>query len=222
VKDLLPGLYHAPNVHPLVVHFPVALWTAALLFLGIGSLRRRDDLFRAGCWLIYLGLAGAAVSVGTGLWAEDKLGHDSPGHELVHVHRTWMIVASGFGVLTAGAAFLLRKRTAGVFRWAITGAMVVTVTVMTLGADRGAELVFRYGVGTRRDVLHPVEKHDGRGEHGGAAGPSDPSPAVRPAESASAGPTPSAEPQTPTRDAAPPPAPKKAPRHDHAPGEHGH
>lgn len=177
MKELLPGLYHAPNIHPLVVHFPIALWVAALLFLGLGSLRRRDDLFRVGCWLLYLGLAAAAVSVGTGLWAAEKLGHDSPGHDLVHVHRNWMLVASGFGALTAGAAFLLRKRMSAAFRWAITGGMIVTVALMTLGADRGAELVFRYGVGTPRDVIHPVEEHHGQPEQGGATAPSTSSPA---------------------------------------------
>ena len=209
MSDLLPGLYHAPNVHPLVVHFPIALWIVALLFLGLGSLRRRDDLFRVGCWLVYLGLAGAAVSVGTGLWAEEKLGHDSPGHELVHVHRNWMLVASSLGALTAAAAFVLRKRMSGKARWAITMAMVVTVGVMTLGADRGAELVFRYGTGTRRDVLHPVEQHHDHGDHGDTAQPSAPSAA--PMEKQAPAPR---DPSSPT--------PSEEPRHDHEHGEHQH
>ena len=204
MKELLPGLYHAPNIHPLFVHFPIALWIAALLFLGLGALRQRDDLFRVGRWLLYLGLAGAAVSVGTGLWAAEKLGHDSPGHELVHVHRNWMLVASGLGALAAGVAFLLRKRSGGMHRWAIVAAMVIIVGVMTLGTDRGAELVFRYGVGTLADAPDSVEERHEHGEHGGANRPGSERPSTC----------------TATPDAGPSP-PDQVPRHE-APPEHRH
>lgn len=29
IEQLLPGLSSAPNVHPMVVHFPIAFWAAA-------------------------------------------------------------------------------------------------------------------------------------------------------------------------------------------------
>ena len=37
MNDLLPGLELAPNVHPVFVHFPIALWPTALLFYALGT-----------------------------------------------------------------------------------------------------------------------------------------------------------------------------------------
>ena len=157
--DILPGLAHSSNVHPMFVHFPMVLWIVALGFFAFGAVRRSDDLVRMGRWFTYLGLVGAAAAVATGLWAEEQLGHHSPGHGLVHVHRNWMLVASALGGLTAVAAFFVRKRADATARWAFFAVMFVVTGVTLLGADRGAELVYRYGVGTGCDVLHPADEH---------------------------------------------------------------
>lgn len=66
MRDLLPGLYGAPNIHPRVVHFPIALWLSALLFWALAVVRKQDDLWRVGRWLLYLGTVGGLVAVAVG------------------------------------------------------------------------------------------------------------------------------------------------------------
>lgn len=39
---LLPGLAGAPNVHPIFVHFPVALWPTALLLTVVVTILGAD------------------------------------------------------------------------------------------------------------------------------------------------------------------------------------
>lgn len=160
LEEIFPGLAHVPNVHPLFVHFPIALWLVAGLFCVIGSLRQRGDLFAAGRWLLYLGALGAAVAVGTGLWAADTMGHDSPGHELVHVHRDLMLAASGIGLTATTAAWVLRKRQSAGARWGFTA-----LALATIGADRGAALVFQYGIGTAAQAPPAVEDVDNHDHH---------------------------------------------------------
>lgn len=172
-EEILPGLAHAPSVHPLVVHFPIALWLVAGLFCLIGVLRQREDLFAVGRWLLYLGALGAAVAVGTGLWAADTMGHDSPGHELVHVHRDFMLVASGIGLTATIAAWALRKRQSVGVKWGITALALATIGVLTIGADRGAALVFQYGIGIAEQAP-PADGHvDSHADHTGALGPDE-------------------------------------------------
>jgi uncharacterized membrane protein len=164
MENVLPGIVHAPNIHPLFVHFPIALWSVALLFWGISVVvakKERPWLF--GRWLLYLGTLAALVTAATGLIAADRMGHDAPGHDLVHVHRDFMLAATGLGLATTAAAFLLRNAT-GVRSKAIPLVMlIVTVLVMTVGADRGAELVYRYGIGTAGESppsTHADHHHD--------------------------------------------------------------
>lgn len=172
MSELFPGLTMAPNIHPLIVHFPIALWSAALFFSVVGALRAHEDLFRTGRWLVYLGTLGAAAALATGYWATEKMGHDAPGHDLVHVHRDFMLIASGLGLLTTGLFFWLRTRTRGTGRWVCVAALALTVAVMTLGADRGAALVYVHGVGVAVDAAPPPKDdhdHSEMDAHGAAA-----------------------------------------------------
>jgi uncharacterized membrane protein len=75
-------------IHPLVVHFPVALWIVSLLF-DVFAWYRQDPLYRrAAYWLVGLGLLGAVVSVGSG-WI-DLLGYERGGVEPGIVRRHWI------------------------------------------------------------------------------------------------------------------------------------
>lgn len=144
IEQLLPGLSSAPNVHPMVVHFPIAFWVAATGAWLLAVARKRDDAWRFGLWLHLLGVLGAAIAVAFGFWATDKMGHDSPGHDLVHVHRDIMLWATGLALIVTALGWW--KRTAKL-RVPLTAMSVVLVSLLAIGADRGAELVFRYGIG---------------------------------------------------------------------------
>jgi uncharacterized membrane protein len=64
-------------LHPLAVHFPLALWLTSALF-DLLAWRREDPLYRrAAYWLVGLGLLGALVSIALG-WI-DLLAQESAG-----------------------------------------------------------------------------------------------------------------------------------------------
>ena len=74
-------------LHPLAVHFPLALWPTSTLF-DLLAWRREDPLYRrAAYWLVGLGLLGALVSIALG-WI-DLLAQESAGvgAALVLKHR---------------------------------------------------------------------------------------------------------------------------------------
>ena len=141
MDQLLPGFDTALNIHPMFVHFPIVLWPTALLFWIVGWLRSREDLFKFGRWLLYLGFFSSLITVGTGLWAVEQMGHDAPGHDLVHLHRNWMIAATVMGSITAGLAFLTRKKIPLFSPLVLIFLLSITNIVAVFGADRGALLV---------------------------------------------------------------------------------
>lgn len=166
MEQFLPGVSSAPNLHPMVVHFPIAFWMVATAAWLLAVARRRDDAWRFGLWLHLLGMLGAAVAVAFGFWATDKMGHDSPGHDLVHVHRDIMLWATGLALIVTALGWW--KRTAKL-RAPLTAMSVVLVGLLGVGADRGAELVFRYGMGVAHEAppeLTHTHSHDG--DHGEA------------------------------------------------------
>ncbi len=56
-------------IHPLVVHFPIALWLMSTLF-DLMVWRREDPAFRrAAYWLVGIGMLGAALSIAFG-WVD--------------------------------------------------------------------------------------------------------------------------------------------------------
>ncbi len=97
-------------IHPLVVHFPVALWLTSLLF-DLMAWRRDDAAYRrAAYWLVGLGLLGAAVSIAFG-WV-DLIAYERGGVEPAFVRRHWIhsVPAYSASVLYL-ANFLWRWRT---------------------------------------------------------------------------------------------------------------
>jgi uncharacterized membrane protein len=64
-------------LHPLAVHFPLALWLTSALF-DLLAWRRNEPLYRrAAYWLVGLGLLGAVLSIALG-WV-DLLAQESAG-----------------------------------------------------------------------------------------------------------------------------------------------
>ncbi len=166
----MPMLFDFRNaLHPLFVHFPIVLWLAALVVLALSLSASEQARWRAGCWLLHAGGIAALAAVGSGLWAAELLGHDSPGHDLVHVHRNTMLVAAGLGLLSSAVALVRRREPTKAVKVGVVGLLAITVIVTMVGADRGAELVYRYGVGVERAVP-PVGAPHGHGEDGAGHG----------------------------------------------------
>lgn len=125
-------------IHPMVVHFPIALWLTSTFFDLLGW-RRSSTFFRdAAFWLLGLGLAGAGLSIifgWTDLLSQMRQGVGT-GLLLRHNTHSWLAYLATAAYL---AAFLWRWRTAnrtapGVLLLSLLGAALVIVTAY-LGAD---------------------------------------------------------------------------------------
>jgi len=159
LDSILPGLSHAANIHPMLVHFPLALWLTALLLHLVGMMRDSYGIRQCGRWILYLGTLGGLAAVLTGFLAADQLGHHSPGHDLVHLHRNLMVAATSFALAICILAWSAARRESRRNQWLLALLLVALAGLATLGADRGAYLVFGKGAG----VHAPEAGHSGHG-----------------------------------------------------------
>lgn len=95
--------------HPLVVHFPIALWITSGLF-DLLYLWRGDAFHaRAAKVLIGLGLIGALAAVGTGFLDIGRFSPEELGPAFLGQHRTHQAFAVA-ATLTYAVSFALRLR----------------------------------------------------------------------------------------------------------------
>ncbi|HSB82594.1 MAG TPA: DUF2231 domain-containing protein [Candidatus Methylomirabilis sp.] len=119
-------------IHPLVVHFPLALWLTSALFDFL-AWRQEDPMFRrAARWLVGLGLLGAGLSILFGwmdLLVQERQG---VGTGLLLQHRTHSLVAY-LATASYVASFLWRVRmrdriAGGLLTLSLLGALLIAVT----------------------------------------------------------------------------------------------
>jgi uncharacterized membrane protein len=144
---VFPGVQHLQNIHPLLVHFPIALLSAATLMYWLGFLARRESWLWTGLWTLVLGALGAAAAVGSGLYAEPGVMlAPSVKTALLANHKRIMIavlILSAFLALWAMAARPMPARGRVVF----LTTLVVVVALIAKGADYGGRMVYDYNAG---------------------------------------------------------------------------
>ena len=147
LSAVLPGVDHLQNLHPLVVHFPLALLPAAAGFYVLAWILRRETLAWTALWLLLAGTTSAAVAVGTGLRAEQGVMVDPTVREhLLEHHEDWMLATLGASVALTAWALAARPFPAK-GRALFVLLVVVALAIMARGADYGGRLVYDYNAG---------------------------------------------------------------------------
>lgn len=91
------------DLHPIVVHFPIALLIASVSLDMLSLALRRAGLTTAATWLLVLGVPGALAALLTGKVSGSVL-NTAAASDLLHLHKICAVGAS----LTFGTLLLLR------------------------------------------------------------------------------------------------------------------
>lgn len=147
LENLLPGVQHLQNVHPLVVHFPIAFIMGAALLYFLSWIFRNQTFATAAFLLLILGTLAAGAAVGTGFYGEEGvMVSRSVREHLLEVHEKLMLVTLGLSVVLTAWAWMARpfpKKGRVLFLLLF----LIVLGIMTVGADYGARMVYDYNAG---------------------------------------------------------------------------
>jgi uncharacterized membrane protein len=145
-SEIMPGFASMDNIHPVLVHFPLALLSTFLALDFLGTLSKKAHWRQVASYLLYLGTGSALLTVLAGFNAASTVQHGQNVHEIMENHEHFGLAVLSFatvlsvwrlkchGVIDSNANVLFQTLA------------FLMVALMVLGADLGGLMVYHYGV----------------------------------------------------------------------------
>jgi uncharacterized membrane protein len=150
----------APNVHPMLVHFPIAWLIAAIVVDLISLVQPRAKWAASSATFLYLaGAASAVVTYQTGRQAAATVLIPGMAHAIVQQHWNWALATTIFFTSLSGVrlvVFFLNRQPSYAGRAAFAGAALGGLLLLFYTGELGARLVYQYGVGVSSTSLPPA------------------------------------------------------------------
>ncbi|MFZ2405858.1 MAG: DUF2231 domain-containing protein [Methylobacter sp.] len=155
---LMPGIANMDNIHPLLVHFPIAFLSAFFVLDLVGTLAKKPQCRNVAGWLLYLGTFAAVFTVTAGFIAAGSVTHGEDVHEIMARHEHF-----GVSVLTLATLLSIwRVKSGGVIQGGANSFFLILsallCVLMMLGADLGGLMVYHYGVAVDTAIV-PEGEH---------------------------------------------------------------
>ena len=136
------------SLHPLIVHFPIALLLTALLLDLLALAMKRPALHRVALWNLSLGTLGAAAAVFTGLRAAEVAKHSFEIWQIMELHERLGITTLILGLMACGLRLFKRDQLSPRLRFFSLILMVAFAGTVSYGAYLGGRMVYVFGVGS--------------------------------------------------------------------------
>ncbi|WP_053960031.1 DUF2231 domain-containing protein [Sulfobacillus thermosulfidooxidans] len=161
------GIHLFPHtIHPMVVHFPIALLYLALAIDILGKFVKTPDRFfdRASFWLTILGFIAGAIAAAMGVISEQFVRWNATTSVLLSAHQRDAVLTGIFALLAIMVRLFSRYPAPTMGRnqaWSFwnTGRgrsnglstlfLLLAVIMITWTGSLGGTMVYHYGVGIR-------------------------------------------------------------------------
>lgn len=162
----------APNIHPMLVHFPIAILGIAIFFDFVSFFLPDKQKWWNEETTAYLYGVGAAIAIVvyfTGEAAADSVTLPAKAQTILSEHADWATWAVWFYGLYAAARIWGTWKAAprhrlkfhvGFFVLSLAGLFLLFQT-----GDHGAQMVFQYGVGVKAAKIENPVRHDHDTDH---------------------------------------------------------
>lgn len=161
----MPGLTAMDNIHPLIVHFPIALFTLFFFTDTLGGLLNKPAWRQFSTPLLYIGSLSAIFTVIAGFQAAYSAPHNDATHAIMLRHQAFGITVTVLALILSLRRFFaeddfIHSKTYGHF--ALSGLLLIC---LTLGADLGGLMVYQHGVAVKSSLqnaqsIAPEHQHN--------------------------------------------------------------
>ena len=165
-STLMPGIASLENIHPLLVHFPIALLSMFFVLDVLCTLAKKLQWRGIASAFLYLGTLAALFTVLAGHIAADTVAHGENVHAIMEKHEDLgMAILS---LATALSAWRLKHK--GLFQGYLNGVFLalsaLLCVLIALAADLGGLMVYQYGVAVKAvPVTVSAHEHHHYDEH---------------------------------------------------------
>ena len=143
------------ELHPKVVHFPIALFFTFALFELLGTVLKKDYLLKAAHLLLFLGVVGSVLAVLSGkqaaganpYWTEASRG-------LIREHSSFADITIWYfvGLLVVKTYLVLMKKMNQTFNHIILALALIGCYFVYQTSEHGGQLVTKFGIGTELNI----------------------------------------------------------------------
>jgi uncharacterized membrane protein len=149
MSTLMPGLSSMDNIHPVLVHFPIAFLSAFFVLDLLATLVKKAHWRNVASWFLYAGTLAAVFTVIAGLIAAGSVTHGEEVHAIMERHEHFGLAVLSLATLLS--AWRLKSGSfiqggANSFFLILTGLLCL---LMVMGADLGGLMVYRHGVAVK-------------------------------------------------------------------------
>jgi uncharacterized membrane protein len=150
MKNFLQGAWLGHPLHSFLVHLPIALWPAALIFDLMAQLWPDDSMWALlSYYAIGLGLVSAALAIPTGLADWLDIQRENPVWQIGQYHLILNSIATGLWTVNFTLRTLAWTESAPVPLLPL-GLSFLGTAVLMVGGYLGGRMVYGYGVGVAR------------------------------------------------------------------------
>ncbi len=151
------GGEHAPDLnfltrmlqvpfHPVVVHFPIALFISALFFKLAGLAFRKESFQNTAVYLYVFAALITPWIVRSGGWEADRM---NLHHPLLDAHERFALWTMWTSLMSLPVLWFIRKEYPKYFSIIFLVVVLLTAGCVVLTGDRGGRMVYEYGVGMK-------------------------------------------------------------------------
>ena len=141
------------HLHPMIVHFPIALLFVGFLFDAIGIFSKKEFFMRAGFYLLLLGAVGVVSAYLSGNYAGEGVSETGALKQALETHEDaatislWLIVSAA----VIRIVMVLLKKYTGIFKWVAFFIFFLGIISIARTGSYGGELVYKHAAGVSLD-----------------------------------------------------------------------